>query len=272
MAERKFRLNALGVYLLGYDLERLEWAIATVNDCIELASYFGNLRGYEEVDSFEDIGREAKSFHDTLSGLKEESLGEIKNTLRDIRARWHTLARERLQDFYLVTPSSRIDPRCLMKGIKGSVGEEHLALLEPIEISDLNEACMCILVGSATAAEHIALRAAESLLRRWYEHQTGRKLKRATWGTVLDELVQEYPEKNRPKEIALLGYLKQRRDEVAHPERVSSLMEAEATLLNVCSLVGGIESVLVRLVPLTEPDIQLPMSQNQSNGVTENER
>jgi hypothetical protein len=261
MADEKWYLTAFGAYMLGYNLERLEWAIATVDDCPELASFFGDLRIYEGINPFEDIGREAKDFHNLVSSLKKEELENKKNSLRDARARWHTLARERLQNLYLVTPRSRMDPKCLMKGIKGFLRDEHFALLEQIEVSDLNEACMCILVISTTAAEHIALRAAESLLRRWYEYKTGNRLSRGTWGTVLDKLVQKYPENSRPKEINLLGYLKQRRDEVAHPQRVSSLIEAEATLLNVCSLIEGIKPVLAELASLKEPDAQLPISE-----------
>jgi len=258
MTDEKIKLNAYGVYLLGYQLERLEWAIATMTDCADLASIFGELRAYEYAHSFEDIGREAKTFHDTVSGLKNEDLSGKKSSLRDARTRWHTLARERLQDLYLVTPESKIDPKHLINGINSFLSAKHFDFLKEIEISDLNEACKCILIGSATAAEHISLRAAENLLRRWYEYKTGNRLERKPWGTVLDKLVNEYPENQRPKEITLLGYLKQRRDEVAHPDRVSTLTEAEATLMNVCSLIEGIEPVLATML-LPEPNAQLPM-------------
>lgn len=188
-----------------------------------------------------------------------------KDTLRDVRSRWDALARERLQDLYLVTPISKIDPKHLMKGISGFLSQEYLSFLERIEAIDLNEACSCILVGSATAAEHIALRAAESLLRRWYEHKTGEVMKYKTWGKVLDKLVKVYPEENkRPKEIAFLSYLKQRRDEVAHPDRVSSLTEAETTLMNVCCLIEGIKPILTMLAYTPETDTQLPMSESEA--------
>jgi len=78
-------------------------------------------------------------------------------------------------------------------------------------------------------------------------------LEHKTWGAVLDKLTLEYDEKNRPKEISLLGYLKRRRDEVAHPDRVSALAEAEATLMNVCSLIGGLKKTLTQLPFLPSP-------------------
>lgn len=247
MTDETFKLTALGVYGIGYNLERLEWAIAAWENAATIAPFFGVLRFYEQIRSFEDIGREAKAYHDKLSNYKETKVSEVdKNSLRNARSRWDTLARERLQGLYLVTPKSRIDPKHLMQGCAGFLDSGYFALLSRIEVSDLNEACRCILVGSATAAEHIALRAAESLLRRWFEYKTGNKLSWGTWGTVLDKLVQAYPERKRPKEISLLGYLKQRRDEVAHPQRVSKLSDAEATLMNVCCLIEGIKPVLVK--------------------------
>lgn len=245
MADEKYWFTALGLYMCGDDLERLEWALATVENPTELAVFIEPLRRYEQVAPFEDVGREAKSHHDMLSNYPEAQVSaQTKNMLRNARTRWDALIKERLQDLYLVTPKSKLDPKHLMRGCEGFLEQSYSSLLEPIEVSDLNEACRCILVGSATAAEHIALRAAESLLRRWYEDKTGNKLSRGTWGTVLDRLVKEYPENSRPKEITLLGYLKQRRDEVAHPDRVSRLTEAECTLMNVCGLLEGIQPIL----------------------------
>jgi len=242
VADEKYDFTALGVYLCGYDLGRLEWAIATIEEPKKLAQFFGKFRFCERIHSFEDIGDEAKHYDDMLSNYaKSEVSTQTKNVLRDARAKWHALICERLQDRYLVTPVSLINPKKLMQGIGGFMSQKLLSLLKAIEVSDLDEACRCILIGSATAAEHIALRAAESLLRRWYERKTGKKLSRGTWGTVLDRLVKEYPENSRPKEIILLGYLKQRRDEVAHPDRVSKIAEAETTLMNVCSLLAGIQ-------------------------------
>ena len=249
MADEKLVLDAFGVYGIGYSLERLEWAIASYDNAAQLASFFRTLRWYEQVRSFEDIGREAKDFDDKLSSYGDKAVSDsTKNELRDARARWDTLARERLGDLYLCTPSSKIDPKNLIKGIEGFLSQECYSLLNRIEKIDLIEACGCILIGSATAAEHIALRAAESLLRRWYELKTKNKLEYKTWGVVLDRLVTEYPDENkRPKELGFLGYLKHRRDEVAHPERISSFTEADATLMTVCGLIERLEPVLTAL-------------------------
>jgi hypothetical protein len=248
MSEGKFQFSALGVFFLGNNLDRLEWAIQSITDPLQLASFIEPLRICEQARLFEDIGAEAKNWHNFLSDYGAQVVSqETKNSLRDCKTRWHALARERLQDLYLVTPACKTDPKHLMRGIQGMLAEENFHFLERVEVSDLDEACRCILIGSATAGEHIALRSAESLLRRWYEHKTGKELAERGWGKVLDKLAQEYPERERPKEIALLGYLKLRRDEVAHPDRVSNLTDAETTLMNVCILIAGIRLVLAEL-------------------------
>ncbi len=245
MADDKGELTALGAYDIAYHLQRLGWAVETTKTITELAPFLEILRQYEQILSFEDIGSGARFYHDMLLSRGEQAISPaIKRDLRTARVSWDTSARERLQDMYQVVSKSIIDPKHLMQGCVGFIRKESLSLLERIEVSDLNEACNCILIGSATAAEHIALRAAESLLRRWYENKTDNKLHRRTGGTVLNRLAREYPENKRPKEIILLGYLKQRRDEVAHPDRVSTLTEAETTLMNVCNLIQGIEPVL----------------------------
>ncbi|MFC2048495.1 hypothetical protein ACFLSK_03595 [Chloroflexota bacterium] len=250
MAEEKFRFTVFGIYLLGNELVRLEWALATVKEPVRLASFIESFRMYERVQSFEDIGAEAKTYHDMLSSdRKPEVSEETKNTLRGVKTRWDILIRERLQGLYLATPMSNLDAKKLIGGIEEFLSAQLFSFLEDIEVADLTEACSCILIGSATAAEHIALRAAESILRRWHECKSGKVLRYKAWGTVLDKLVQEYPnEANRPKEITLLGYLKHRRDEVAHPERISSLAEAEATLITICSLIERIEPILTSAV------------------------
>ncbi len=249
MNDKKYNFTVLGIYLIGYDLERLEWAINTQHIPNQLATFFEPFRSYEEVHSFEDIGSEAKTHHDMLSNYTEPTVSEeTRNSLRGMKTRWDAVIRERLQNLYLVTPQSKIDPKKLIGGIKEFLSEELISFLKKIELTDLTEATSCILVGSATAAEHMILRAAESILRRWYYYKTDIKLEYKTWGAVLRKLSEAYPnEADRPQEIAYLGHLKLRRDEVAHPDRISTLTEAESTLLTVCSLIERVKPVVTSL-------------------------
>lgn len=262
--EEKYVFKVWGIYLFGNNLGRLEWAVQTIDNCHELVPFLAKFRMYEDVKGFEDIGREARKLHDEISNLgRQEIPDDIRNQLHHVITRWATLMEERLQDLYLVTPQSIVDAKCLMEGIEGVLNKGYASLLQEIERSDLNEGCKCILVGSPTAGEHITLRVAESLLRRWYEHKTGETMRRGTWGSVLDKLVKLYPENERPKELSLLGYLKQRRDEVAHPDRISELSEAETTLMNVCSLIKGIVPTLSTSDVTVQSEVPLLSSQTE---------
>ena len=256
MADDKMHFTAFGIFNFGANLDRLEWAINYYAIASQVAPFFETLRFCEHIQSFEDIGLEVKYWHNKLSRLGSVKLTEqTTNELRAAKTRWQALAQERLQDLFLVSPMCIIDPKRLMRGIQGLLSDECIALLGEIELIDLNEACGCLLVGGATAAEHMALRAAESLLRRWYEYKTDNTIKRGTWGAVLNKLVLLYPEeKKRPKELMLLGYLKKRRDEVAHPDRVSEIVDAEVTLMNVCSLAATIGPALTKLPPAISSD------------------
>jgi len=258
--EEKYSLSPQGVYSLATTLTQLEWILSGTDEIARIKPYIEPFRHLTEILAFEDIGDEAIVWHDRLSNTSLLNMTDgDRNTLRQLKTRWETMISSKLSDCWLITPVTSLQPKRLMGGIAGLISEEDAAALIELEVFDLNEACLCLLVGSPTAGEHISLRAAESLLRRWYQQKTGEIIERQTWGVVLDRLTQEYPaDFNRPKEISLLGYLKTRRDETAHPDRVSTLTEAERTLMNVCSLLTGVRPFL------PEPASQSGPSSNES--------
>lgn len=258
----KQRLLPYGLFLLGQSLDRLEWALATRNQQpAYISTYLQPLLQLSQAYPFEFIGEEATNWHDLLSNLGESLVPDkTRNALRHSITRWRTLVTERLQDLYLVTPMTTLEPKRLIGGLIEILPAEDIVVLEYIELVDLDAACLCILMGCSTAAEFSTLRAAESLLRRWYEKKTGKRIERKTWGAVLDRLETEYPnEKQRPKEIVLLNYLLLRRNEVDHPERVSSQQDAETTLMNVCNLIRGVRVEWTKLPEAPEPSLQSPM-------------
>ena len=55
----KLILRPYGVFLLGYNLERLEWALATITNPVQLAGFIEPFRTYTQVLTLEDIGLEA---------------------------------------------------------------------------------------------------------------------------------------------------------------------------------------------------------------------
>jgi hypothetical protein len=122
--------------------------------------------------------------------------------------------------------------------------------------SDIREACKSIVVGSPTASVMLSLRAAEHYLREWHEDKTGNSLE-AAWGRVLGQLMDEYLEDSSenkslqhqlselPPVLSNLYYLKEKRNEVNHPQKSPTDAEARRTLM---LSVGTISEIYDELV------------------------
>lgn len=116
--------------------------------------------------------------------------------------------------------------------------------------ADIEEACRSVAVGCATASVMLSLRAVEHCLREWYEQEN--ESLEAAWGRVLDQLMEEYAEEDKRNDTVLtqlsdlppvltnLYYLKEKRNEVSHPEESPSPREAQRTLLIVSSTITEI--------------------------------
>ncbi|MBX0303721.1 hypothetical protein [Haloarcula salinisoli] len=99
---------------------------------------------------------------------------------------------------------------------------------------DISQACRCLAVECTTASVMIALRAVEDRLRIWYEAKSEKELNRGPWGTVLGNLSEEYKhDSDRPAVLTDLSYLKDRRNEVSHPQESPNWSEAEETIYRV---------------------------------------
>lgn len=119
---------------------------------------------------------------------------------------------------------------------------------------DIIEACRSVAVGCATASVMLSLRAVEHCLREWYEQEN--ESLEAAWGRVLDQLMEEYAEEDKrndtvltqlsdlPPVLTTLYYLKEKRNEVNHPEESPSSREARRTLLIVSSTITEIYEVM----------------------------
>jgi hypothetical protein len=156
--------------------------------------------------------------------------------IRDSVNNWRGRLAEVSKNWIISCPKTHIDAGKLNKGSVAFLDAEEFIDLETLERDGLDEAATSLLFNNFISAEFMALRTAESLLKKWYEKKTGKKLGRTTWGQVLDKLNEEFPEKERPKELLLLDYLRERRNEIAHPEAVSDSLAASTTFLNVISL------------------------------------
>lgn len=119
---------------------------------------------------------------------------------------------------------------------------------------DIKEACRSVAVDCATASVMLSLRAVEHCLRKWYEQEN--ESLDAAWGMVLDQLMEEYAEDNKkndtvltqlsdlPPVLTTLYYLKEKRNEVNHPEESPTPREARRTLLIISSTITEIYEVL----------------------------
>ena len=136
--------------------------------------------------------------------------------------------------------------------------------------SDITEACQTIVVGSTTASVMLSLRAAEHCLRVWHKEKTGESLD-AAWGRVLEKLIQEYlddDEDNRslqqqlsdlPTVLSNLYYLKEKRNEVNHPDKSPTASEAMQSLMLVVSTITEIYNELVEDIHIVQNGIEITL-------------
>ncbi len=94
---------------------------------------------------------------------------------------------------------------------------------------DIREACRALAAGCSTATVMLALRSVEDRLRHWYKEETGESLE-GPWGSVLGELEEEFEDKQKPAVLSNLDYLREKRNEVNHPDRSPNYSEAITTL------------------------------------------
>lgn len=125
--------------------------------------------------------------------------------------------------------------------------------------SDIKEACRSIVVNSPTASIMLSLRAVEHCLRVWHEEKTGESLE-AGWGRVLAGLIDEFISENSgnktfrqqlgelPPVLSNLHYLKEKRNEVNHPQKSPTAPEARRTLMFVVGTITEIYNELVEVI------------------------
>jgi len=225
-----------------------EWIAALKNALNQPTTSWGSVRGclewfsvvLKDKTGVEFIGEEAETSLIVFKAKYQQDSAHLdpndKPEFQYPLSRWEGRLREISKGWILSYPETHIDAAKLTEGPKAFLSDDEFNTLEPLERQGLNEAASSLLFNNFTSAEFMALRTAESLLKRWYEKRTGRKLGRTTWGQVLDKLNQEFPKGERPKELLLLDYLRERRNEIAHPEALSNSVQASTTFFNVISL------------------------------------
>jgi len=92
-------------------------------------------------------------------------------------------------------------------------------ILSDVEKVSITEASLSLGVGAYTASEMMSLRCLESILRRIYRTNE-----------MLGKLIERMESDNKLSDLkGILSYFKNVRNRVAHPEKISSKLEAEST-------------------------------------------
>lgn len=175
--------------------------------------------------------KKLSSLHDRLSQQEGPSISKtdaekLKTIIRELRQTLH--AEIEGFDAYIVTPK-RIATEHLINDISGLFAKDVYAKLPQVAAYDIAEAGKCVAFERPTAAAFHILRAAEDVLRSFYEKVV--KQKRITsrmWGPIVIDLRKRTAMKN---EAALLNNLDNIRasfrNPTQHPEKIYSMDEVQ---------------------------------------------
>lgn len=228
----------LGKYAVSFDRlhNHLNEGNPSVKKTVEVLE---SLEGLKNIKEFTDIGQQVSDWresllksHDFTGPLGVMSLNlnsEVHEDLKTATQSWRTRFYDRVEEKLVVaTPETDLPIGKLIEGptsfmnLQGYEGYES-------EIRDLYEACASILVSSYTSAEFMALRAVEGVLRKWHKEEVNEEEDYSGWAAAIQD-ISDSDDGNGPKELRLLDYLRERRNEVAHPDRHSTIRDAENTL------------------------------------------
>ena len=196
---RKKHPFGLDIYMLGRATSELELMLKLKSKCSwsnakDILAYISTFKNYFSVGF---IGKDAqgiieyigKDYPDDSKPLSANDIGYIN----EYAAEWIGTIFEKSNKWVFCVSTASLDSARLLDGIASFLDKEELSILEPKERQGLDESTSCLLHNSFTSSEFIALRTAESLLRRWYKNETGKDLKRQRWGDILNELNDIYP-------------------------------------------------------------------------------
>lgn len=209
------------------------------------------------ANQIEDFKVRVHNAHE--SDTAEESIHEdLGDRLNQLGETWGQLLVETLVDERRIKiPSSGfLDLEQLMQHPGHMFGENVWESMDETPKQDIAEACRALPMGCTTASVMVSLRAVEHYLRKWYEHEAGEELERGTWGSVLDYLMNRYVAEEDangpilqqlssvPSVLSHLYYLKEKRDQVNHPDESPTDYEAIITLFMVTGTISEVCEVL----------------------------
>lgn len=207
-----------------------------------------------------------------ISQYREYINEENRSDLEEVEKKaitWVNLLSQELknQKSIPISDAGVLNIESLVESPKSLFGEKVWQWLDQKPQADIEESCRALAVECPTASVMLSLRAVEHCLRRWYE-QENQPLDRGGWGQVLDQLMEEHASEEKrndtvltqlsdlPPVLSNLYYLKEKRNEVNHPERSPTIQEARRTLIIVSSTISDIydESYTVEIDEQKEAD------------------
>lgn len=118
-----------------------------------------------------------------------------------------------------------LNPEKLLTGASSFFSQEIWEKLQTIEKLDLNESAKCLLTSSWTAAGVMAVRALESGIRTYCSNFGENYTNKMTFGQMIAEL--KNSSKTDTKFVGYLDYLKEIRNDLAHPNVRIEQFESE---------------------------------------------
>lgn len=128
-----------------------------------------------------------------------------------------------------------LNPKQLLSGGKSFFPNDVWDSLSEISMSDLNDACLCLLTQSWTPAVMISLRAAEDSIRNLYKIKTEKDVKKKGWNNIINEL-KEVKDINQTL-LNYLDYVREIRNTAEHPDKIFDQMEAERLFHQVVDMI-----------------------------------
>jgi hypothetical protein len=217
-----FRLRVKGedsllvkLKLITQDIERLRFAIATT----------------ELHDWIDQLGR-----YRGTKRLTEKNSTELREVIRS----WRVLLEKELFDRPIVEVRAKnLKAGDLVQGPKSFVRPETWERLSRIAKTGLSDATRALSAGAFTASVMVCFRVTEDIVRRYYTFKTSKRA-RGSWKQLIDQL--NKIQLASPSMVGYLDYLRDRRNEAEHPDRIFGQEEAERAFLAVVGLVHEIYS------------------------------
>jgi hypothetical protein len=238
-------MEFLDVFRLGVELESLYSSTVSRHKVKGKGPLLTKLKRITQDIEHLDFPIATTQLHDWIDRLRKyrgaRRLTENDSTeLREVLRSWRVLLEKELFDRRIVEVRAKnLKAEDLVQGPKSFVKPEIWKRLSRIAKTGLSDATRALSAGAYTASVMVCFRVTEDVVRRYYTFKTGKKT-RGSWKQLIDHLGKI--QMASPSMVGLLNYLRNRRNEAEHPDRIFSQEEAERAFVAVVDLIHEIYS------------------------------